>query len=96
MAIFVEIGNSDDKLAQEDWSRYVTEVQLLIDRAAGNIYSTCFSLPSAPWQNAVWHFKLSRERIVPQFKDELTRIGKRYFQESIAFTNGETEFLECK
>lgn len=50
----ISIGNSDDKLSQAEWSRFVTEVRDTFQYYDIQIHGEWFSLPDKPWQNANW------------------------------------------
>jgi hypothetical protein len=50
----ISIGNSDDKLSQGEWSRFVMEMRDLLRSSALQIHGEWFSLPDQPWQNANW------------------------------------------
>lgn len=97
------VGNSDDKLPQDEWSQYLTDVQLLVDRVSGmttgvQVQFAGYSAPTAPWQNALWAVQLptdtdrARARLV--LRGELRKLAVRYGQDSIAWWDSErTEFL---
>lgn len=59
VTIHVAIGNSDDRLAQATWSRYVADVDAAIREHAEEVHGEWFSRPNASWQNACWAFTLS-------------------------------------
>jgi len=90
--VTLQIGNSDDKLGQQEWSRFIKD----IDHAVrGNNAEVHFWGPSngdEPWQNAAWIFNC-RDYDLKQIKKECTSIRERYYQESVAITTGETEFI---
>lgn len=53
----IQIGNSDDRLSQNDWAGFVREVRtLLIEewRDRSQVHGEWFSLPDQQWQNANW------------------------------------------
>ena len=88
----ISIGNSDDKLAQVKWSKFISDVNWIISRYQLTVHFSGFSSPTAPWQNACWVVEMP-ENLVHQFKFELARIATKYLQDSIAFVLGDTEFI---
>lgn len=52
--IYISIGNSDDKLTQEDWARFVGLVRGIVKTEAGTVHGEWMSLPDSRWQNACW------------------------------------------
>lgn len=100
--VVIQIGNSDDKLTQQEWSEFVSDVQdLLITEYNSQIHFHGVSVGSAPWQNACWVIDASKEwigepAIVTMLRDELAALAKKYRQDNIAMTVGETEFVEAK
>lgn len=91
ITVTVQIGNTDDKLRQVEWSKFIERVDALIQASAVPYFSG-FSNPVAGWQNACWVFS-----ILPadaQFiKDRLTDIRGSYLQDSVSWTEGDTVFI---
>jgi len=97
--ITLQIGNSDEKLSQAEWHRYVEEVRELIEkfeRVEGRARFAVhfFGAPPnwAPWQNAAWVFA-AEPGLLPALREDLAGIRGRFRQESVAWTEGATEFL---
>lgn len=91
-AVYVSIGNSDDKLSQVDWSAFVKRVLRLVRMHGGVVHGEWYSLPHHRFQNACICFDLipgSGERI----KAKLAEIAAEYRQDSIAWAAAETEFI---
>ena len=90
----VQIGNTDDKLTQVEWSKFVMEVDdlLLPDNYKGTLVRHFFG--ASPnymfWQNACWVVVTSETEYV---MNQLTSIRKKYKQDSVAVTIGETIFV---
>lgn len=95
---YVTIGNSDDKLPQAAWSAFCDDVTDVVNacaqRGAGRVHAACFSMPSVPWQNAVWSLE-AEDDAAAALRDALRRLAHRYQQESIAWAQvaGGVEFL---
>lgn len=90
--VTIQIGNSDNKLSQKEWSSFVACVYDLLRLSAWEIHFAGTSNPTAPWQNACWVFDIDEEDFFG-LKQELRSIAHQYNQDSIAWTVGETEFI---
>lgn len=86
----VQIGNSDDKLTQKKWSEFIEEVDDLILHWSYRTHFAGFSNPEAAWQNTCWVFMIADPK---RIKDGLQKIKAKYHQDSIAWTEGTTEFI---
>lgn len=93
--VYISIGNSDNKLSQEDWSCYAQEVDFDIRNEAATVHGEWYSLPNANWQNACWCIEIPEDRI-DGLKSELRFRASQYEQESIAWAPANTEFLTPK
>lgn len=90
--ITIQIGNSDDKLTQKEWSAFCEKVEDLINHDAEHCHFTGYSAGDAPWQNACYVVEVSPARL-PIFKECLKLLRSGYDQDSIAWTEGITEFV---
>lgn len=90
--VTVQIGNSDDKLAQAQWSFFVKNMREIISGWCIEVHFFGASLPFETWQNACFVFTID-ERDIPELKNALSKRSKHYRQDSIAFTVGDTEFV---
>jgi len=90
--VVVQIGNSDNKLHQADWARFVRRVGEIIREHAKAIHF--FGGPEnwAEWQKVCWVFD-GEESGLDHLKSQLTEARKEFLQESAAVTVGETEFV---
>ena len=92
ITVVIQIGNSDDKLTQNEWAHFTESMRQEIARLAHVFHFQGGSDWNAPWQNACWVCEVPTHRI-----DELKRVvAKRresYGQDSAAFTIGTTEFV---
>ena len=89
--VTVQIGNSDDKLTQQEWANFVNDVRSKIVQAA-EVHFAGGSVPDARWQNYCWVVCIECDLIEP-LKRTLAVSGRNYRQEAVAFTVGETLFL---
>jgi hypothetical protein len=108
----ISIGNSDDKLTQVRWSDFIDEVRSLIDEADAdnriNVHGEWFSAPDQPWQNANWCIEIVGDdlssapstetymRTRADLRRQLQRLALKYEQDSIAWTEGNVEFLPAR
>lgn len=90
--IYVSIGNSDDKLSQEEWSFFQKDVDDLIQDFSIAVFGSWVSLPRDPWQNACWAFECKPDEKA-QLRIELFALAATFKQDSIAWCEGPTEFI---
>lgn len=87
------IGNSDDKLSQREWSDYQHAVGESVHAYAEDCEFQGASAANAPWQNAAWVI-VSTAISLTLLKQSLNTIRKRFNQDSIAWIQGNTEFIK--
>jgi hypothetical protein len=90
--VTVQIGNSDGKLNQAQWSNFAEKVRLIIEKHAEIVHFSGCSHGLAKWQNAAWVFDC-HEDDVDLIKEYLSFEKGMYRQDSIAWTEGETFFI---
>lgn len=88
----VAIGNSDDKLTQQEWSLFVADLDLAVAPVATRVHGSWYSLPNAPWQNHCVAFDL-KPGAEHQLRVALKVLAARYRQDSIALNLSETELI---
>lgn len=91
--VVIAIGNSDDKLSQAAWAEFQARVHRFVETAGERIHGRWASLPDAPWQNAAWSFDVTEDSAAEWLRGELASLADRYGQDSIAWTEGQTEFI---
>lgn len=95
--ITIQIGNTDDKLKQDEWSDFVGDIHMILEmmkeRGLIDIHFYGSSLPFEWWQNAAWVITASDDKHIEFLRSRITEIRKRYQQESAAWTRGFTEFI---
>lgn len=89
---FIAIGNSDDKLLQEEWAQYTREVMSLIRSWTHQIYAQTYSPSNDIYQNAVFLFQAG-DKMIEAFRKQLPIIARKYHQDSIGFGVAEGETL---
>ena len=90
--VTLQIGNSDDKLTQKEWSRFTQEVGSAVSQFAAQIHFSGSSGTCAPWQNAAWVFAIEPLNDT-ELKAVVTYLRAEYRQDSAAWTEGETLFV---
>ena len=91
MTMTIQFGNSDDKLTQAQWADYVRAVRNAVSLHGDQIYFLGYPPGCEPWQNCciVCLVSLERDKLI----EHLTTIRKHFRQDSIAITEGVTNFL---
>lgn len=92
ITVVVQIGNSDDRLTQKEWSRYVDKVRRVTKEYTKEMHFNGSSNTADPWQNACFVFEIE-DKIYSSLYSELRSIRKHYKQDSIAIMRGYTEFV---
>lgn len=90
--VVIQIGNSDDKLRQVEWSRFVDSVRQLVEEYGDGVHFNGCSNGSSPWQNACFVVEASDDNL-DFIMSELTRTRAAFRQDSAAVTVGETTFV---
>jgi hypothetical protein len=86
LALYVAIGNSDNKLDQWQWSEFCREVNESIRAYAHEVHGEWYSLPNVQWQNACWSFVLNDTGKSQQLALELKRHAQTFDQDSIVWS----------
>lgn len=92
MTIAIQIGNSDDKLSQGEWSNYVGQVHDKIREYAREIHFFGGSPNWYAWQNACFVFEIDEVSYI-SFCSELKFVREFFEQDSIAVIKGGTVFI---
>ena len=92
---YVSIGNSDDKLTQEEWHRFYVAANLLLRGAADHVHGARLSEPASAWQNACWAIVPPLDYVsVEHLKMKLSELAREFRQDSIAWAEAPvTEFI---
>jgi hypothetical protein len=100
--ISVLIGNSDNKLSQKSWVKFIHEVGMAIyqiNYRDDNKYFEGYSSPTSEHQNACWVFRLENEpfetieKQLDDFYQVLINIKNEYGQDNIAVVIGESKLI---
>ena len=90
--ITVQIGNTDNKLTQSEWSEFCKELSTLIGQHAAEVFFQGGSTWDAPLQNACWVCEVAPGQIEP-LRAVLKPCREKFRQDSVAFTVGSTDFV---
>ena len=90
--ITIQIGNSDDRLSQERWCFFVSDVEMAVLDVNCQVHFAGSPSASARFQNAAWVITLPDSKI-PILKEKIAVIRAKYLQDSAAWTEGETQFI---
>lgn len=86
--IIVQIGNSDNKLTQEEWSKFVTETRETITKICFEIHFDGGSRYDSQWQNVCFVGTSNIDDLT--IHEHLNILRTKYRQDSIALTIGDT------
>lgn len=89
----IQIGNSDDKLTQRDWSRFVKDVEFAVSACCGQVHFSGYSPGGESWQNFCVVAEIDDDFGGDRLRGYLSELVTKYKQESIALIIGETEFV---
>jgi len=92
--ITVQIGNSDNRLSQSDWSAYIAKVDKVLKiYSSYNIHFSGGSPSEAAWQNYCWCVDIKGDDLEEGLKADLKMIARQYDQTAIAWCKGEVEMI---
>lgn len=91
--VTIQIGNSDNKLSQIQWAGFVAEIAGAITRWSDKQYFFGGPPNYISWQNVAWVVEVGTEYDRSGLKEHLTRIRKDFQQDSVAWTEGNTELI---
>ena len=90
--ITIQIGNSDDRLTQKDWASFVADVARAVESCPGRVHFAGASPGSEPWQNYCVVVEVESQ-FVELLRGEVESVRRRWRQDSVAWTEGETRFV---
>ena len=91
--VYVSIGNSDDKLSQEEWAEFTRRIANEVAMFAKTVHGQWYSLPNSRWQNACWCLEFTDPGIMREAREALTVAREDFRQDSVAWAVAETEFI---
>jgi hypothetical protein len=90
--VFVEIGNSDNKLDQAQWAAFCEDTEQVIMGYATDVFGMYYSLPHSRFQNACFHLSVAGDEW-NNFESDIAEVKDQYNQESVAVSQGDTVFV---
>lgn len=92
--ITIQIGNSDDKLTQNEWSEFVSKVDRALELFNARVHFRGGSYNDAPWQNFCWVFLYHEDNSNSgALRAHLGLLRKDFKQDSLAWAEGNTLFI---
>jgi hypothetical protein len=91
ITVTIQIGNSDNKLAQSRWAEFIQQMEYEI-AVRGSIQFCGGSHAAAPWQNFCWVVNCPNVNF-EGLKAAVKAVREKYNQDSAAFTPGDTSFV---
>lgn len=86
MMALVCIGNSDDKLSQQEWVAFQLDVKLAMRyEADAHIHGEWHSYPDSIYQNAAWCIDIEDDDKMWELKGKLAAIAQIYRQDAITW-----------
>lgn len=92
ITVAVLIGNSDDKLSQRDWAKYVVDVISVITLYGLKTHFTGSPVSTSIYQNYCEVFEILPEKL-EYLKSALHRVKVTWKQDNIAILVGNTELI---
>lgn len=92
MTVVICIGNSDNKLSQQNWSDFVSCIDKVVIIYSNVVHFSGGPATDKPYQNYAWIIDID-DNASYMLKDLLERYRKRFGQESIVWMVGNSEFI---
>jgi hypothetical protein len=92
VTVCLQIGNSDNKLTQQEWSGYAWRVDQVVTDFARERHFFGGPATTERWQNACWVFVMEQQRL-EAFNRRLVAARVSYNQDSVALLVGDTQFI---
>ena len=90
MYLVISIGNTDNKLTQQEWSNFVQEIDKVITEY-GKVHFFGGASNWLPWQNVAWIIEVDNHRL--SLDRRLEEIRKKYNQDSVFLMVGDGLFI---
>lgn len=87
--VTLQIGNSDDKLTQAEWSSFVFAMRDAVIRSMHQMHFSGTSPSDAVWQNACFVFEI-HDGNIPRLYELAIECRRKFRQESVAISIGDT------
>lgn len=90
--VTIQIGNSDNKLTQKQWSDFIRETRGVVGRYCGHVHFDGGASFDSPWQNVCIVAEVQPIDKQP-LCDALGGVRSKFYQESAAVTFGQTKMV---
>jgi hypothetical protein len=84
MIVYISIGNSDDRLTQQQWSEFWIDMAAEVV-SVGHTHGAWFSNPVGAFQNACWCVEFTSAEEAEGAKAIAGEIGRKYQQDAVAW-----------
>lgn len=91
--VYVTIGNSDDRLTQQKWCRFVSRTTAVIYTYATQVYGCWHSESAGPFQSACFGFDIAEGSMAP-LRTALESLRISFEQDSIAWAVATPEMVQ--
>lgn len=91
--ITIQIGNSDDKLTQKQWHRFIENIHDAVRIYCSEVHFFGASPGTEPWQNAAWVVVCRDQFSERELREEVKTQREAHQQDSVAWTEGDTELI---
>ncbi len=92
MTVVVLIGNSDNKLTQQQYSSFCRQMHDLIIGHAAGLHFSGGSAWADKYQNACWVSDIEDSQLV-ELEAGITSLREKFRQDSVAVIVGSTQFV---
>lgn len=89
MFVSIQIGNTDNKLTQQEWHEFCSILLELCEKY-GMVHFNGGPATFAPWQNYCVCLNTNHDTIL---KNEIKILRAKFKQDSVAWLQGEIEFI---
>jgi hypothetical protein len=90
--VTIQIGNSDNKLTQKQWSDFIRETRSVVGRHCGQVHFDGGASFDSPWQNVCFVADI-QEVDKQRLCDALGDVRSKFYQNSAAVTFGYTKMV---
>lgn len=88
--IYASIGNTDNKLSQQEWARFWWNFRKLMSQMATEVHGVWLSEPSSSFQNGCIAIDTDTPVLL---RGALAELASEFKQDSIAVANASTVFV---
>jgi hypothetical protein len=93
MLVYITIGNSDNKLTQEEWASFADDLRTAVMLVAMTVHGIWYSPSDSRYQNMCVCAYVGLTYMAP-LKESLRKMKVKYRQDSIAFATVRDDGME--